>query len=62
MTGAGRPRRPPSSDPETAKRELFLRLIGQGLSNPAACRPIGVHRRTGSRWRYGRAIDVAGRA
>jgi IS30 family transposase len=62
MADAGRSRRPSGSGPETANRELFLRLLGQGLSNSAACRQVGVHRRTGTRWRYGRrAVDAAGR-
>ena len=40
----------------TEKRERFVRLIGQGLSNSEACRIVGVNRRTGTRWRFGRNI------
>jgi IS30 family transposase len=32
------------------------------MSNSAACREVGVNRKTGNRWRYGRkVIDRAGR-
>jgi len=34
----------------------FFALIGQGVSNSEACRIVGVHRKTGTRWRYGRTI------
>ena len=47
-----RGRRRPS--PLTGKRELYRRLMEQGMSNSAACRVVGVNRRTGTRWRYGR--------
>jgi len=46
----------PGRSPETAKREQFARLIAQGVSNSEACRIVGVNRRTGTRWRYGRSI------
>jgi len=38
----------------TGKRDEYRRLISQGMSNSEACRRVGVNRRTGSRWRYGR--------
>jgi transposase, IS30 family len=38
------------------KQEWFVRLIAQGVSNSEACRIVGVNRRTGTRWRYGRTI------
>jgi IS30 family transposase len=38
------------------KQEWFVRLIAQGVSNSAACRIVGINRRTGTRWRYGRTI------
>jgi transposase, IS30 family len=38
------------------KQEWFVRLIGQGVSNSQACRIVGINRRTGTRWRYGRTI------
>jgi IS30 family transposase len=46
----------PGPAPQTAKREQFARLIGQGVSNSQACRIVGVNRRTGKRWRHGRTI------
>ena len=38
------------------KQEWFVRLIAQGVSNSAACRIVGINRRTGTRCRYGRTI------
>ena len=47
--------------PLTAQREEFARLIERGVSNSEACRLVGVNRRTGTRWRYGRTTtDSAG--
>ena len=46
----------PGPAPQTAKREQFARLIAHGVSNREACRVVGVNRRTGTRWRYGRSI------
>jgi IS30 family transposase len=43
----------------TDKRELFARLIEQGVSNSEASRQAGVNRRTGTRWRFGRKITGA---
>jgi transposase len=37
----------------------FARLIAQGASVSAACRAVGVNRKTGTRWRYGRSITSA---
>lgn len=52
--GQGRRRRPGGG--ATDKQEQFTRLIGQGVSNSEACRIVGINRRTGTRWRYGRTI------
>ena len=38
------------------KRDAFVRLIGVGVLVSEACRRVGVHRRTGMRWRHGRTI------
>jgi hypothetical protein len=38
------------------KRERFPDLIQQGMANSEACRIVGVNRRTGTRWRYGRTV------
>ncbi|WUP30541.1 IS30 family transposase [Streptomyces europaeiscabiei] len=36
--------------------------MAQGMSNSAACREVGINRRTGTRWRYGRKeVDQTGR-
>ncbi|GAA4606764.1 hypothetical protein GCM10023195_24840 [Actinoallomurus liliacearum] len=37
------------------EREEYLRLMGEGLSNRQACQIVGINRRTGMRWRNGRA-------
>jgi len=36
------------------ERELYLSLMGQGMSNTQACRVVGVNERTGREWRRGR--------
>ena len=33
-----------------------MRLIARGVPNSEACRIVGVNRRTGTRWRFGRTI------
>jgi transposase len=38
------------------KQERFVGLIRQGVSNSEACRIVGINRKTGTRWRYGRTI------
>ncbi len=61
MTDSFQSRRPGPGKPLTAKRELYLRLMRQGVSNAEACRQVGIDRRTGKRWRYGRRVVVNGR-
>ena len=34
----------------------MLQLIAQGVSNSEACRLVGINRKTGTRWRYGRSV------
>lgn len=46
----------PGSLPLTEKRDHYLRLMAQGMSNTEACRIVGVGRGTGIRWRYGRTV------
>jgi IS30 family transposase len=46
----------PGPAPQATKRELFARLIGRGVPNAEACRLVGINRRTGTRWRFGRSI------
>jgi transposase, IS30 family len=45
--------------PQTAKRDLYVQLMSQGMNNSAACREVGVNRKTGQRWRLGRVIKDA---
>jgi transposase, IS30 family len=40
--------------PQQNKRDQYLALMAQGHNNSEACRIVGINRRTGSRWRYGR--------
>jgi len=53
-----RPRKAPGAQPLTSQRDLYISLMRQGVSNAAACRIVGVNRKTGHRWRYGRTITV----
>jgi IS30 family transposase len=39
-----------------AEQQWFGRLIAHGVGNSEACRIVGIDRRTGTRWRYGRTI------
>ncbi len=41
----------------TEKQDRFVRLIAQGVSNSEACRQVGINRRTGTRWRFGRTVQ-----
>jgi Homeodomain-like domain len=52
--GQGRRRRPSRGLSE--KQERFVRLIARGVSNAEACRRVGINRRTGTRWRFGRTV------
>ena len=45
--------------PLTAKRDLYVQLMGQGMLNSEACRQVGVNRKTGQRWRLGRVVKDA---
>lgn len=46
--------------PLTEVRRALERLIVQGVSNSQACRVVGINRKTGTRWRYGRDIPATG--
>jgi len=48
----------PGPAPLSRQREEYARLIARGVSNAQACRIVGVNRRTGTRWRYGRAVPA----
>jgi hypothetical protein len=47
---------PSKSGVDGKKQDRFARLIAQGMSNAEACRVVGINRRTGTRWRFGRTI------
>lgn len=53
----GRSRSTRSSDGLAGKQQEFVRLIARGVSNSEACRLVGINRRTGTRWRYGREVQ-----
>lgn len=62
MSPKRRSRKSPGAQPLTSQRDLYISLMRQGMSNAAACRIVGVNRKTGHRWRYGRSITIrAGR-
>ena len=41
---------------QAEKQQRYLQLIAQGVSNSEACRLVGINRKTGTRWRYGRSV------
>jgi IS30 family transposase len=52
--------KPPGSPPLSTKRRLYIELMSKGAPNTAACRVVGVNRRTGTRWRRGRTVTNLG--
>ena len=48
----------PGGLPLTDKRALYIKLMNQGESNSAACRAVGVNRKTGTRWLHGRSVRL----
>ena len=46
----------PGRPPLATKREQFTRLIARGVGSAEACRIVGVHPKTGKRWRLGRVM------
>jgi len=40
----------------TEKQDRYISLIAKGVNNSEACRLVGINRRTGTRWRFGRTI------
>ena len=49
-------RRTPAGGVQAEKQQRYVQLIAQGVSNSEACRLVGINRKTGSRWRYGRKV------
>jgi IS30 family transposase len=41
---------------QAEKQQQYVRLIAQGVNNAQACRLVGINRKTGNRWRYGRSV------
>lgn len=52
-TSSGRPSGRP---PMTEKRERYARLLSQGLTSSAACRELGIDRKTAYFWTAGRVV------
>jgi IS30 family transposase len=48
--------RSPKGGVQAEKQQRYVQLIAQGVNNSEACRIVGVNRKTGVRWRYGRSI------
>ena len=61
MTDSSQRQKPGPGKPLTAQRELYFRLMKQGLNNSEACRLVGIHRSTGQHWRHGRRLRNKGR-
>jgi IS30 family transposase len=49
-------RRTAAGGVQVEKQRNYLRLIAQGVNNAQACRQVGINRKTGNRWRYGRTL------
>jgi IS30 family transposase len=49
-------RRTPAGGVQAEKQQRYVGLIAQGISNSEACRLVGINRKTGTRWRYGRSV------
>jgi IS30 family transposase len=61
VTDSYQRQKPGPGKPLTAQRELYFRLMKQGLTNSEACRRVGIHRSTGQHWRHGRRLRNKGR-
>jgi len=49
-------RRTPAGGVQAEKQQRYVQLIAQGVTNSEACRVVGINRKTGNRWRYGRSV------
>jgi IS30 family transposase len=49
-------KRTPLGGVQAEKQLRYVQLIAGGVSNAQACRLVGIHRKTGVRWRYGRSV------
>jgi len=41
---------------QVEKQQRYVRLVAEGVNNSEACRLVGIDRKTGNRWRYGRSV------
>ncbi len=48
--------RTPTGGVQAEKQRRYVQLIAGGVSNSEACRVVGIDRKTGNRWRYGRKV------
>ncbi|MGW4890636.1 IS30 family transposase [Streptomyces murinus] len=55
-------RRPQGARKLVREREEYLRLVDLGIGNTEACRIVGINRRTGKRWLYGRQASGKNKA
>lgn len=51
-----RDRRRRAGGVQAEKQQRYVQLIAQGVNNSEACRLVGIDRKTGNRWRYGRRV------
>src|SRR6187200_269220 len=49
-------RRTPAGGVQAEKQRRYVQLIAHGLGNSEARRVVGIDRKTGNRWRYGRKV------
>jgi len=49
-------RRTPAGGVQAERQRRYVGLIAAGVSNSEACRLVGINRKTGNRWRYGRTV------
>jgi transposase, IS30 family len=49
-------RRTPAGVVQAEKQQRYVQLISRGINNSEACRLVGIDRKTGNRWRYGRRV------
>ena len=53
-----RDRRRRAGGVQAEKQQRYVQLIAQGVNNSEACRLVGIDRKTGTRWRYGRRSGI----
>ena len=58
MPSLHRSRKAPGAQPLTSQRDQYLALMRVGIGNAEASRIVGVNRKTGHRWRYGRVVTT----